>query len=319
MKIPKPTEPYLIALCIMLILVFVYYNSNNRPAITNITKLQYDTVNDHEETDLPDTTTTKEQDDTASYNNDVFNDSNILKLTAVSSDIGFKTGLASYPTLTWTDNTITTSTHKSSLDVRYPRFLANNLTERKVVDDLNKYVESLVEKRITDDDKDVADTNKHNAPIDYIYTDLAVRYRIIGAQNGIVSLEMVFTDFTDGGNGNHDEPFTINWDLKSDRLLKDSELFCSVNYDSVLTPLVRQVIIKNFSTDTHIVQPLDDSFISNINSGTDMTNPDNEEHFLLSQNGLILVFPPYQVSAGNSGIVRAFIPYSEIPNVLCLP
>ena len=32
-----------------------------------------------------------------------------------------------------------------------------------------------------------------------------------------------------------------------------------------------------------------------------------------------VVFPPYQVSAGASGIVRAFIPYSAIPNLICLP
>lgn len=236
-----------------------------------------------------------------------FGDDSILGIIPVSPEEGFKTGLTQYPLLTWETSKIVEDTIGVHINMEYPHFLGGTNVVK-----LNEYIENYLQNIVEKDRKKLEIIRSNNAWIVRDYPDsyevsisLGALYRLIGVTNGIVSLEIVITDFTGGGNGNHDDPVTINWDLKSNRLLTADELFCSKNYIELLTPLVRAQLIKQLGTELWV---------------SDGTTPESDwRHFLVKNDGSIAVFPPYQVSSGNSGIVRAFVPSSSVPNLLCLP
>lgn len=248
---------------------------------------------------------------------DVFHDRDILGLVAVSPEKGLETGIAEYPLLTWQTYKILEERGRVGIDIEYPHFFNND--SNKVVK-LNEYIENYIEGVIEEDRKSLKKMLKDVDGIDSFLSIISLSsvYRLIGVTNGIVSLEMVVTDFTGGGNGNHDGPVTINWDLKSNRPLTMDQVFCSKDYRELLTPLVRKQIISNFEQSPYISQPLGKDIIDWIQNGT-TADTDNWQYFLLKDDGIIAVFPPYQITSGASGIVRAYIPNSLIPNLLCLP
>lgn len=151
------------------------------------------------------------------------------------------------------------------------------------------------------------------------FIDIQTSYKSYGVKDDVLGMKIIITNLTNGGNGNHDYPITINWDLKSFKQLKNSELFCSKDYVSTLIPLVRKQLVKDFSNSPHVlVKPIPKDMVDWINSGTE-NKQENWENFLISSNGLIVVFPPYQVASGAEGTVHVLIPYSDIPRLLCLP
>ena len=263
-------------------------------------------------TDTPATSTTTDSqyipDTSSSFIKNYFDDASRLGIVSVSPKVGFNTGIAKYPTLTWQTEYISKEASLINIDVEYPRFTSGDtLTDFA----LNQYIESIIAGIIKDDQTRLGDQTKLKklvalAPNDEFESslDLSIRYRVLGVTNGIISLEMVATDFTGGGNGDHDYPYTINWDLKSNRLLNPSDIFCSSDYIHQLIPLVNK----------QLVSILPDYW----QDGTS-DKSDNWQHFLLHKDGVIAVFPPYQVSSGASGIVRVFISDSKSLNLLCLP
>jgi hypothetical protein len=245
---------------------------------------------------------------------DVFDYSN-LGVVKVAPEIGFKTGIKEYPLLKWKTETIKEKSSIADIDIQYPQFIGSNTKS------LNKYISDIILGQVAKDKNPVKEAVAENP--DYIpdlesIANLSSRYRIIGVSNGIVSLELVITDFTGGGNGNHDIPTVINWDLKTDRLLQPEELFCSKNYLSILSPIVREVLIKNYSLSPDVEQPISADTMNWIQDGT-APNADKLNNFLISPKGLIVVFPPYQVFSGSEGVVHVLIPSSYISNLLCLP
>ncbi|MEK7068847.1 MAG: RsiV family protein [Patescibacteria group bacterium] len=226
----------------------------------------------------------------------------------VSPKEGFKTGLTRYPLLTWETSKIVEDTIKVHISMEYPHFLGG-ISVTKLNEYIETYLQNIIEKdrnKLETVRRDDQSTVRDYADSYNVSVTLESIYRLIGVTNGIVSMEIIVTDFTEGGNGNHDEPVTINWDLKSNRLLTVDELFCSKNYRELLTPLVRTQLIKLLGTDLRVT------------SGT-IPEGGNWQYFLIKNDGILVVFPPYQVSSGSQGVVKAFIPNSAIPNLLCLP
>ncbi|GEM_PF-3527328 len=237
----------------------------------------------------------------------------VLATTDKSIKGSYNTGLPQHPKLSWYDATIKQEEPNVDIDVNYPQFVGD-----EIVTQLNQYIGNTLTKLIEEDMARMKDLIA-SAPDDFgSHVYLTTSYKVMGVIKGVVSIEIVAIDFTGGGNGNHSYPITINWDLKSNRLLKNTELFCSKDYISTLMPLVRKQILKDFSSSDHIQQPLSGDIIEGVNYGTE-NESDNWEHFLLTKDGLMAVFPPYQVTSGAEGIVRAFVPYTDIPNLVCLP
>lgn len=232
-------------------------------------------------------------------------DNAILGIISVSPEKGFETGIARYPVLTWETFKIIENKGRINIDIEYPHFLDNK--NRDNVAKLNQYIETLIQTTVENDRKDLERTVLDDPDSFESTLALSAVYRLVGVTNGIVSLEMVITDFTGGGNGNHDEPVTINWDLKSDKLLTADMVFCSENYAESLLPFVQNQLFKRLFPHNILIN--------------DWKTPEKYdwEYFLLKKDGIIAVFPPYDVSSGADGIVRMLIPSPSIQSLLCLP
>ncbi|MEI6346054.1 MAG: DUF4163 domain-containing protein [bacterium] len=247
----------------------------------------------------------------------LFDDNDILGLLSKSPSVGYKTGFPRLSTLTWEDRVFFEKKPRISIDIHYPRFIGGTFVEK-----LNEHIDTKI-KGFVDEDKIKLAEYVKNDPESFGSTlDLVIKYRMIGVQNGVVSLELGVTDFTGGGNGNHDTPYVINWDLKSDRLLTDRQLFCSKDYVSIIAPIARKQILeripKDFSPELFDDVGTYNIVIEQIKIGTEPLS-DNFDNLLPYNGGLIVVFAPYQVHSGASGIVRTYIPENKLPNIICLP
>ena len=148
------------------------------------------------------------------YSDFLFKDSERLGLSPILPEVGLQTGLEKYPQLTWKTEIVKEESDRASIDIEYPQFNGGEIVQK-----LNKHIFNILNTIIEGDRgllKKMLLTNPESF-LSKIY--LSSHYRVIGVSKGIVSLELVVTDFTGGGNGNHDTPYTINWDLKSDKLL----------------------------------------------------------------------------------------------------
>jgi hypothetical protein len=237
---------------------------------------------------------------------------------ATSSNSSLSVGSIKYLDFPWEIKTIKEKSTHANVDIEYPQFTGGD-----VVAKLNRCIYTLVSSVLNGDRQSVAEIKKDHPSLysdPYASSvDLTSTYNVAGINNGIVSLEIIITDFTGGGNGNHDGSYPINWDLKSNRLLDSSDIFCSKDYISILMPLVRKQIIENFNQDNDfLVHPLSDFIIQWVNTGTS-NDPNNWKYFLIRNDGLVVVFQPYQVTSGVGGIIRVFIPDSTKSRFLCLP
>ena len=255
---------------------------------------------------------------TASLVENVFQNTDCAT-ASTSSNSSLSVESIKYSDYPWDTKTIEEKSTHANVDIQYPQFTGGDIVAK-----LNRCVYTLISSVLNSDKEMVAEIAKDD-PKDYKASpwdssvDLTSTYNVVGINNGIVSLEIVITDFTGGGNGNHDESYPINWDLKSNRLLGPSDIFCSKDYISTLMPLVRKQIIDNFNQDNDfLVHPLPDDIIQWVNTGTS-NDPNNWKYFLIRADGLVVIFQPYQVTSGAGGIVRAFIPDSTEPHFLCLP
>ncbi|MEK7654534.1 MAG: hypothetical protein AAB345_04665 [Patescibacteria group bacterium] len=161
---------------------------------------------------------------------------------------------------------------------------------------------------------------------------LKSRYNIPAIVNDIVSIEIVLTDYTGGGNGNHDSPITINYDLKTNRPLGGGDLFCKEDELSLLAKLSGALITysatnsfnwRNVFADVINWEedPQEDKrWIMGIvgRVAQDISFSDTND-VLLSHDRLTLVYPPYKLSGGVFGTARIPIPYSLLGGVICLP
>lgn len=237
-----------------------------------------------------------------------------LTLDQASPNIGYPTGLKQYPNLTWEEKNIKINSNPRDHDntgIQYPQFIGGSVVKK-----LNGYIYSLIDSAISEDKEMIATGGSYDNSV-----RLSVGYNVNGVYNGIVSIELVMTDFTSGGNGNHDILYPINWDLKSDRLLSPNEIFCSKDWIPTLMPIARKVLVEYVNQ--HFAKSNDsDSIIDWINDGTS-NNPINWQYLLLSDQwdkvGVTVVFQPYQVFSGASGIVKVYIPDSIGSPFLCLP
>ena len=194
--------------------------------------------------------------------------------------------------------------------LRYPEFIGGSEVAR-----LNQYVKKQVFSVLA---KDLADVANYVESTDEPRVQLAldVRYKVFGIVNDVVSIEIIFTDFTLGGNGNHDDPLTINYDLTKDRPLQNKDLFCVRDYVSKLADAVHEGSFLGLHP-TNSISDID--FFSGLVDSATSPDADNFERILLTKDGLVVVYPPYYISSGAAGIIRVNIPYQYVSTILCLP
>lgn len=294
MKKITPKQVYiLIFLLVIIAVTILYFSKSPSPEHITISEIDYASL--------------------------LFKDSEHLGLVPISPEVGLQTGLEKYPQLTWKIETVKEESDRISIDIEYPQFNGG-----EIVQNLNQYVSNTINNIIENDRKELKELILADPESFLSRISLGSEYRMIGVNKGIVSFELVVTDFTGGGNGNHDNPYTINWDLKSDKLLNQDQIFCSKDYISVIAPIARKQLLDRIPEDfdSAIFLPEErDTYNSVVKWIEDGTEPesDNFDNLLLYNGGLIVVFDPYQVHSGASGIVRTFIPKSAIPGLICLP
>lgn len=195
--------------------------------------------------------------------------------------------------LQWWTKEIKEKNLYADIQIKYPQFIGGN----EVVN-LNKHISNLVFERLEEDRnavkkwiwEDYCGLELSDGTIWLCSVQLQSEYKVSAIINDIVSIELILINHTGGGVGNRYEPIIINWDLKSNRLLKTEEIFCNDDFIDVLSPLTYEYVRNQFP-----------------------------ENILIGYSGIIVVFPPYYVSRGADGIVRIPIPYSSIPDTVCLP
>lgn len=228
-----------------------------------------------------------------------------------------------YASLKWKTETIKENNNYADIKLEYPVFIGGN-----EVEGLNKYIKDIIDKNLSSDKQMVAEwleTEKTGIGIGggeltdpfcvgaeeyhiYCSVNLYSNFEINSIINDIVSLELVITDYTGGGNGNHSNSITINYDLKSNKELRVNELFCNSDYANELFKLAEIDLPNQYSY-------LEAGAI--FDSGTPKAN--NFKDILLNELGFVLVFQPYDITPGAAGIPKVFIPYSSVSNLICLP
>lgn len=238
-------------------------------------------------------------------NNISFYDKNkeILKSLSKSNKFQF---------LKWDNKVIKEENKNAGVVIEYPQFIGG--TE---ISNLNELIKGIVDKILADDRslvKSWLDNNTNGCSKDskgYEYECsvlLAIRYEVSPIINDIVSIKMIFSDFTGGGNGNHDRVIIINYDLKNDQNLIVDSLFCNKDYISKLAPIVKADVYGQIETEypDQIIE--EEAIVSS-----------NYENIGMGEFGINIYFQPYVLTSGSYGIVEAFIPYSDLVGDVCLP
>jgi len=173
-----------------------------------------------------------------------------------------------YTSLKWETETIKEDNANAAISIEYPKFIGDTEVLK-----LNELIKTLATENLSSDKELVNDWIKNGKswidengvkqyemyPPDlwrcrdakeYDYecsVNVDVKYKLHSIINDIVGLELVVTDYTGGGNGNHSRSITINYDLKSDKELKANELFCNSDYADALFKISEVDLVNQFS------------------------------------------------------------------------
>lgn len=241
----------------------------------------------------------------------VFNDSLKIKNDLSKNNI--------YKDIKWDTKTLKEDNAYARVNLEYPEFKGFNSAN-----DLNKIIRDIVLDTLEKDKKFIEEwkLDEKNTYIDdegnvfsdcegeeeYFYScsvNLHSSFEIKSIINNIISIEIILTDYTGGGNGNHSYVKSIIYDLKNGRQLFLDNLFCGDNYLS----RVKEILKANL-----IISPVFDNSLDYL---TDETLLSYLREASFNDLGLVLSFNPYVFTAGIYGIYNVFIPYSLLGDNIC--
>lgn len=99
----------------------------------------------------------------------------------------------------------------------------------------------------------------------------------------------------------------LNFDINTGKVVALNDIF-SGDYLSVISKYSKDVLGERFADDY-------DDYEENFGKGTDPQS-ENYENFLITQNGLLVIFDQYQVAAGVAGKQTVLIPWSQLNSVI---
>lgn len=243
-----------------------------------------------------------------SYVQDIFNESLSIKNKLSNNNI--------YKDIKWETKSIKEDGAYARIDLSYPEFKgfssANNL---------NKIITNIVlgaleeDRRFIEkwkkDEKNSYTDNEGNivsdcyGDQDYFYScsvNLHSSFKVKSILNNIISLEIILTDYTGGGNGNHSYVKTIIYDLKNGKQLFIDDLFCGDNYLERVKEILKSNIAIGYVYDNNIKDLSDEELLSYL----------REVSF--NGIGLTLSFNPYIFAPD---IYNIFVPYAILEDNLC--
>lgn len=217
----------------------------------------------------------------------------------------------------WTAKIIEETPH-ANINMKYPQFIGGN-----EVKELNKHIREIVFNVLSEDGNQVKEwiTNKnedcdvsHDKELLFCRVLLNSTYRVTSIVNNVVSIELVITDWTGGGNGNHDRIYATNWNLQKNLLLDKKDIFCAKEFPTGLSSLIANGVLNKWNglDRNKFIEPSLESLEGDVNE--ELASSD----VLLGYRGLSFVFQPYALLSGAAGIVRAPIPYSYLKGKICI-
>jgi len=246
-----------------------------------------------------------------SYVQKVFSDSLKIKENLSKNNI--------YKDIKWETKIIKESNSYADINLEYPDFKgfvsAGNL---------NKIITDIILGTLEEDRKSIEDwkKDKKNSYIDdggnvisdcygdqdYFYNcsvNLYSSFKVKSIINNVISIEIILTDYTGGGNGNHSYPKTIIYDLKNGKQLFVDDIFCGNDYLKKVKDVLRANLINGSVFDNSLGYLTDEVLLSYLREAS------------FNDFGLILSFSPYIFTPGAYGIYNMFIPYTVLENNLC--
>lgn len=241
----------------------------------------------------------------------VFNDSLKIKNDLSKNNI--------YKDIKWDTKTLKEDNAYARVNLEYPEFKGFNSAN-----DLNKIIRDIVLGTLEEDRKFIEEwrldekntfTNDEGVAIsdcygnqDYFYScsvNLNCSFEVKSIINNIISIELVLTDYTGGGNGNHSYVKSIVYDLKNGRRLSLDNLFCGNNYLSRIEDILKANIITGPVFDNSLNELTDQALLAHLRESS------------FNDLGVTLSFNPYIFTAGAYGIYNVFIPYSLLEDDIC--
>jgi len=245
------------------------------------------------------------------YVQKIFNDSLKIKEKLSKNNI--------YKDVKWETKTIKEDNAYADISLEYPEFKgfysANSL---------NKIITDIILGTLEEDRKSIEDWKKDEknsytddegkvisdcyGDQDYFYScsvNLYSSFKVKSIINDVISIEIILTDYTGGGNGNHSYPKTIIYDLKNGKQLFVDDIFCGNDYLKKVKDVLRANLINGSVFDNSLGYLTDEVLLSYLREAS------------FNDFGLTLSFSPYIFTPGAYGIYDIFIPYTVLENNLC--
>jgi len=243
------------------------------------------------------------------YVQKIFNDSLKIKEKLSKNNI--------YKDIKWETKTIKEDNAHADVSLEYPEFKgfysATNLN--KIITDIvlgtlekNRIkVNGWIEKRDPDNMYEPCG-GSFDFNDDYLYdcsVNLYSSFKVKSIINDVISIEIILTDYTGGGNGNHSYPETIIYDLKNGKQLFVDDIFCGNDYLKKVKEVLRANLINGSVFDNSLGYLTDEVLLSYLREAS------------FNDFSLTLSFSPYIFTPGAYGIYDIFIPYTVLENNLC--
>ena len=221
-----------------------------------------------------------------------------------------------YNDVKWEKEVIEENSPYSDIDIEYPKFSGfeyatdlNNIINEIVLDTLEEDRE-YIENWKSDEKSSYIDEEGNiisdcYGDQDYFYScsvNLHSSFKVKSIVNNIISIEIILTDYTGGGNGNHSYVKTIMFDLKNGKQIYIDDLFCGDNYLGKIKEILKANIAIGYVYDNNIKDLSDEELLSYL----------REVSF--NDFGFILSFNPYIFTPD---IYNIFIPYTILEDDLC--
>jgi len=246
-----------------------------------------------------------------SYINEVFKNSLRIKNKLAKNNI--------YQDVKWDTKNLKEDNAYARVNLEYPEFKGFNSANdlNKIIRDIvlgtlekdRKFIEGwkLDEKNTFTDDEGNVISDCYGDQ-DYFYScsvNLHSSFEVKSIINNIISIELILTDYTGGGNGNHSYVKSIIYDLKNGKQLSLDKLFCGNGYLDRIKEILKANIITGPVFNNNLDYLTDEVLLSDLREAS------------FNDLGVTLSFNPYVFTAGAYGIYNVFIPYSLLEDSVC--
>lgn len=199
-----------------------------------------------------------------------------------------------------------------SIEANIP--VVTGIKDENVQNRINSMLENAGMKFIDDLEKQSKEALEYakTAGYDYIPYYAGITFEEKFNKNGLLSLYVVYDQYTGGAHGSHDD-ITYNFDLAKGELIPLSELF-NADYD------YKAAIDKSITAQIeNINEQYKEEAVKNGENPEDAYAPYSgfsgiakDQHYYIKNSAIVIYFPLYEIAPYAAGIPEFEIPLSEI-------